>query len=461
MIVLGIETSCDETGVGIVRGDGRTTELLANEVASSVDEHARFGGVVPEVASRAHLSAMVPAVHRAMATAGVTARDVDAVAVTAGPGLSGRAARRPRRGQGLRHGVGRAALRREPPRRARRRRHPAERPAPAVPRAARLRWALQPARRAGHRGPGHAARRDDRRRGGRGVRQGRPAARAAVPGRPAHRPGGPRGRPRGGRVPARAHRPARRAVRLLLLRPQDRGRPARRGARTGGHGRCRWPTSPRASRRPWSTCSPRRPCAPPASGGWTCCCSAAGWPPTRGCGRSPQERCAAAGLTLRVPRPGLCTDNGAMVAALGAHLVGGGREAQPAGPPGRLVAAGHAGAGGLTRARARWARTRAFTPQRLGGAPAPPPARVEVGQPALVVGAGPQRGVRQLLDGLAGQPRERGRERRRRCGGGPPVPHDRPQRLVGGQPRPAAAPPPAAARRARPAPAAAASRGAP
>ena len=57
-IVLGIETSCDETGVGIVRGDGTT--LLADEVASSVDEHARFGGVVPEVASRAHLEAMVP-----------------------------------------------------------------------------------------------------------------------------------------------------------------------------------------------------------------------------------------------------------------------------------------------------------------------------------------------------------------------------------------------------------------
>jgi N6-L-threonylcarbamoyladenine synthase len=89
VIVLGIETSCDETGVGIVRSAGSATELLANEVASSVDEHARFGGVVPEVASRAHLSAMVPAVHRAMATAGVTARDIDAVAVTAGPGLSG------------------------------------------------------------------------------------------------------------------------------------------------------------------------------------------------------------------------------------------------------------------------------------------------------------------------------------------------------------------------------------
>ncbi len=89
MIVLGVETSCDETGVGVVRHDGRDAELLANEVASSVDEHARFGGVVPEVASRAHLQAMVPAVHRALATAGVTARDVDAVAVTVGPGLAG------------------------------------------------------------------------------------------------------------------------------------------------------------------------------------------------------------------------------------------------------------------------------------------------------------------------------------------------------------------------------------
>jgi N6-L-threonylcarbamoyladenine synthase len=89
-IVLGIETSCDETGVGIVRvsADGSVT-LLADEIASSVEEHARFGGVVPEVASRAHLQAMVPAVHRAMRLAGVTARDVDAVAVTAGPGLAG------------------------------------------------------------------------------------------------------------------------------------------------------------------------------------------------------------------------------------------------------------------------------------------------------------------------------------------------------------------------------------
>jgi N6-L-threonylcarbamoyladenine synthase len=84
-LVLGIETSCDETGIGLVRG----TTLLADAIASSVDEHARFGGVVPEVASRAHLQAMVPTVHRACAAAGVQPRDVDAIAVTSGPGLTG------------------------------------------------------------------------------------------------------------------------------------------------------------------------------------------------------------------------------------------------------------------------------------------------------------------------------------------------------------------------------------
>jgi N6-L-threonylcarbamoyladenine synthase len=84
-LVLGIETSCDETGVGIVRGH----TLLADAVASSVDEHARFGGVVPEVASRAHLEAMVPTMERALETAGVQLSDVDAIAVTAGPGLAG------------------------------------------------------------------------------------------------------------------------------------------------------------------------------------------------------------------------------------------------------------------------------------------------------------------------------------------------------------------------------------
>jgi N6-L-threonylcarbamoyladenine synthase len=84
-LVLGIETSCDETGVGIVHG----STLLANEIASSVDEHARFGGVVPEVASRAHLEAMLPTVERACRRAGVHLADVDAISVTSGPGLVG------------------------------------------------------------------------------------------------------------------------------------------------------------------------------------------------------------------------------------------------------------------------------------------------------------------------------------------------------------------------------------
>ncbi|SCE78697.1 O-sialoglycoprotein endopeptidase [Micromonospora viridifaciens] len=84
-LILGIETSCDETGVGIVRGH----TLLADALASSVEEHARFGGVVPEVASRAHLEAIVPTMDRALKEAGVTLADIDAIAVTSGPGLAG------------------------------------------------------------------------------------------------------------------------------------------------------------------------------------------------------------------------------------------------------------------------------------------------------------------------------------------------------------------------------------
>ncbi|NLU81781.1 tRNA (adenosine(37)-N6)-threonylcarbamoyltransferase complex transferase subunit TsaD [Rhodococcus sp. HNM0569] len=88
MIVMGIESSCDETGVGIVRwNEDGTCTLLADEVASSVDEHARYGGVVPEVASRAHLEAIVPTMRRALATADV--ERPDALAVTIGPGLAG------------------------------------------------------------------------------------------------------------------------------------------------------------------------------------------------------------------------------------------------------------------------------------------------------------------------------------------------------------------------------------
>jgi len=84
-IVLGIETSCDETAIGIVQG--RT--LLANVIASSVEEHARFGGVVPEIASRAHLEAIMPSIEKALIDSKLSLSDIDAVAVTAGPGLVG------------------------------------------------------------------------------------------------------------------------------------------------------------------------------------------------------------------------------------------------------------------------------------------------------------------------------------------------------------------------------------
>ena len=80
-LIVGIESSCDETGVGIVRGDGRATELLANEVASSVDEHARFGGVVPEVASRNHLAQLPRLLERAVISAKIPLAEIDAFAV--------------------------------------------------------------------------------------------------------------------------------------------------------------------------------------------------------------------------------------------------------------------------------------------------------------------------------------------------------------------------------------------
>jgi len=86
MLVLGIETSCDETAVGIVED---RFHLQANVIASQVELHAPYGGVVPEVAARAHLDALLPTVDTALVQAGVGLTDIDAIAVTAGPGLVG------------------------------------------------------------------------------------------------------------------------------------------------------------------------------------------------------------------------------------------------------------------------------------------------------------------------------------------------------------------------------------
>ncbi len=85
-LVLGIETSCDETGVAVV-ADGH--EILSNQVASQIDLHRRYGGVFPEAASRQHILAVLPMLREAMSEAGVSWGDLDAVAVTYGPGLAG------------------------------------------------------------------------------------------------------------------------------------------------------------------------------------------------------------------------------------------------------------------------------------------------------------------------------------------------------------------------------------
>lgn len=84
-LILGIETSCDETGIALVRG----RELLADVVASSMDDHARYGGIIPEIASRAHLESFVPTLDATLEKANVDLSEVDAIAVTAGPGLVG------------------------------------------------------------------------------------------------------------------------------------------------------------------------------------------------------------------------------------------------------------------------------------------------------------------------------------------------------------------------------------
>ena len=84
-LILGIESTCDETGVALVRG----RELLADVTATSMDQYARFGGIIPEIASRAHLESFLPTLDAALEKAGVDLSEVDAVAVCAGPGLIG------------------------------------------------------------------------------------------------------------------------------------------------------------------------------------------------------------------------------------------------------------------------------------------------------------------------------------------------------------------------------------
>src|SRR5436853_1526790 len=88
MIVLGIETSCDETAAAVV-SDGGGKRILADRIRSQLDEHRPYGGIVPEIAARAHLEALDPLILGALADAGIGFADLDAVAFTGGPGLIG------------------------------------------------------------------------------------------------------------------------------------------------------------------------------------------------------------------------------------------------------------------------------------------------------------------------------------------------------------------------------------
>jgi len=291
-VVLGIETSCDETGVGIVRvgsdGDTVITALLANEIASSVEEHARFGGVVPEVASRAHLQAMVPAVRRALAAAGLRGRDVDAVAVTAGPGLTGALL------------VGVAAAK-------------AYAAAWDVPLYGVNHLAAHVAVDTLQHGPlppclallvsgGHSSLLDVPDLAGPVTPLGATIDDAAgeafdkvarLLGLPF--PGGPHV----DRV-ARDGDPAAIAFPRGLTGPRDATYDfSFSGLKTAVARHvvppCPSPMSPRASRKQWWMSSRPRPCGPRASGGWTRCCSAAALPPTPGC---------VCWLRSGAPRPG-------------------------------------------------------------------------------------------------------------------------------------------------------------
>ena len=188
-LVLGIETCCDETAVAVVR-DG--TEVLSSVVSARSTCTPRYGGVVPEIASRAHIELLVPVTAQALVEAGVAGSEIDGSGRHHRPGTGRRPAGRSIGRQGVRARVGRALRGGQPPR------------GPPLRGAARGTRARVPAGGAARlRRPHHAggdgrsrrvpgAGRDPRRRGGRGLRQGRPLPRPRLPGWPGDRQRGTR-----------------------------------------------------------------------------------------------------------------------------------------------------------------------------------------------------------------------------------------------------------------------------
>ena len=191
-MILGLETSCDETAAAVITEDG---EILSNVVASQTELHAVYGGVVPEIASRRHLELVSPVVREALDLAGAGLDDLDRIAVTRGPGLIGALLVGLAAAKGLAWGRGLPLVAGRPPARSRRLAlPPADRPRAAVPLPARERRSHAAPRRAGSQGV-HRDRHHARRRGRRGIRQGRAAARARLSRRRGDRPRRPRRRP--------------------------------------------------------------------------------------------------------------------------------------------------------------------------------------------------------------------------------------------------------------------------
>ena len=303
-------------------------------------QHARFGGVVPEVASRAHLEAMVPTMQRALDEAGVTLADIDAIAVTAGPGLAGAllvgvaaakgyalAAEKPV--YGVNHLAAHVAV-------DTLEHGPLPEPAIALLVSGGHSSLLLVDDLAGGVTPLGATIDDaageafDKvaRLLGLPFPGGPPIDRAARDGDPAAI-AFPRGL-------TAAQGPGRAPVRLLLLRPEDRGGPLGGGPAAGrraGAGGRRGRQLPggglrRADRARRST--------PAATHGVDTLVIGGGVAANSRLRALAEQRCEPARHPVRVPRPRLCTDNGAMVAALGAHLVAAGVAPEPAGPAGRL-----------------------------------------------------------------------------------------------------------------------------
>ncbi len=317
-LMLGIETSCDDTGVAVVRPDG---EVVAAAVASQVELHDRYGGVYPEMASRAHVDAILPTVRQVLSDADLRPADLTAIGVTRGPGLIGVARRRDQQRRRARRRLGTPGLRRQPPPRAPAQRRPRRTsrrlPGHGPAGLGRAHTARAPARSGG----GPARRLHPRRLGGGGLRQGRPHARAALPGRAGDRQAGQEPVPR--TCPSRARRwtsswtSRSRAEVLGVALP--RGEP----------GPSRTPTWPRRS---WTRAST---CSSPSAGGPSSATRAAASSSSAAVAASPQVRaatqqlCDEAGVSSCLPPLRWSTDNGAMIGLAAWDYLARGLDARP------------------------------------------------------------------------------------------------------------------------------------